>query len=151
MNETPTTAPFASAPWFHRPLLVIAALLGASAVGIGAFAAHGLPKRLETQGLEPELVQKKLDQCELAVRYQMFHALAILAMALSPIATRTAIIPLSAFAMLLGVVFFSGGLYSMVFANQIIHWAIVPIGGSILILGWSVLLFGALTQSAKPS
>jgi uncharacterized membrane protein YgdD (TMEM256/DUF423 family) len=81
----------------------------------------------------------------------MFHALSILAMALSPIATRSALIPLSAFAMLLGVVFFSGGLYSIVFANQIIHWAIVPIGGSILILGWSVLLFGALTQSARPA
>ncbi|MFN7732612.1 MAG: DUF423 domain-containing protein [Pirellula sp.] len=151
MNATPITAPVASTPWFHRPLLVIAALLGATAVGIGAFAAHGLPKRLEAQGLEPEVVQKKLDQCELAVRYQMFHALAILAMALAPIATRTAIIPLSAFAMLLGVGFFSGGLYSMVFANQIIHWAIVPIGGSILILGWCVLLLGALTQSARPS
>jgi uncharacterized membrane protein YgdD (TMEM256/DUF423 family) len=151
MNETSIAAPVASTPWFHRPLLVIAALLGATAVGIGAFAAHGLPKRLEAQGLEPEVVQKKLDQCELAVRYQMFHALAILAMALSPIATRSALIPLSAFAMLLGVVFFSGGLYSIVFANQIIHWAIVPIGGSILILGWSVLLFGALTQSAKPA
>lgn len=150
MNETPIAKNVASTPWFHRPLLVIAALLGATAVGIGAFAAHGLPKRLEAQEWETEVVQKKLDQCELAARYQMFHALAILAMALSPVATRSTLIPLSAFAMLLGVVFFSGGLYSIVFANQIIHWSIVPIGGSILILGWSVLLVGALTQSARP-
>jgi uncharacterized membrane protein YgdD (TMEM256/DUF423 family) len=138
-------------PLFHRPLLLLAAILGASAVAIGAFAAHGLPKRLESQGFEADVVAKKVDQCELAVRYQMFHALAILAMACAPIATRSILMPLSAFTLFLGVVLFSGGLYSMVFADQILHWSIVPIGGSILILGWVVLFVAALTQSANPS
>lgn len=145
-----TENPSVRIPLFHRPLLLIAALLGAAAVGIGAFASHGLPKRLESQGLATEVVAKKLDQCELAVRYQMFHALALLAMALAPISTRSVLIPTSGFLVLLGSICFSGGLYSMVFADQIIHWSIVPIGGSVLILAWLTLAVGALTQSANP-
>ena len=145
-----TEKPLLRIPLFHRPLLLIAALLGASAVGIGAFASHGLSKQLESQGFATEVVAKKLDQCELGVRYQMFHALALVAMALAPISTRSVLLPTSGFLMLLGTCGFSGGLYSMVFADRILHWSIVPIGGVLLILAWLTLALGALTQSANP-
>jgi uncharacterized membrane protein YgdD (TMEM256/DUF423 family) len=49
--------------------------------------------------------------------------------------------------MLMGTLGFSGGLYSMVFADEIIHWSIVPIGGSLFILGWLHLGASALGSS----
>jgi uncharacterized membrane protein YgdD (TMEM256/DUF423 family) len=48
--------------------------------------------------------------------------------------------------MLLGTVGFSGGLYSMVFADEIIHWSIVPIGGMLFILSWICLASSGLAK-----
>ncbi|MFM7927035.1 MAG: DUF423 domain-containing protein [Pirellula sp.] len=101
--------------------------------------AHSLPKRLETQGFNQEQIDKKLHQCELATRYQMFHALGVLVLATTQYVTRSRLAMASAVLMLLGTIGFSGGLNSMVFANEIIHWSIVPIGGMLFILGWICL------------
>jgi uncharacterized membrane protein YgdD (TMEM256/DUF423 family) len=74
----------------------------------------------------------------------MAHALALLAIGLSGFANRSVFGKLAAIFMLLGTVAFSGGLYSMVFANEIIHWSIVPIGGSLFIIGWLSLAVASL-------
>ena len=71
---------------FQPMLVLIAALSGAISVGIGAMGAHSLPKQLEARGYSESVVQKKLDQCELGVRYQLFHSIAVLALGLSPLA-----------------------------------------------------------------
>ncbi|MFO0013093.1 MAG: DUF423 domain-containing protein [Planctomycetota bacterium] len=126
-----------------RWLLLLASLLGAIAVGIGALGAHSLPKQLEKRGLAPEAIAKKLDQCELGVRYQMYHALALVAIALSARATSPRLMRAAVALFLFGMLCFSGGLYSIVFADQIIHWSIVPIGGSTLILAWLCLACSA--------
>lgn len=115
--------------------------------------AHSLPKQLEARGYSESVVRKKLDQCELGVRYQLFHSIAILALGLSPLAIPTQVtstgtalparpmrgVKVAAILWLLGICFFSGGLYSIVFADQIVHWSIVPLGGTMLILGWLAL------------
>jgi uncharacterized membrane protein YgdD (TMEM256/DUF423 family) len=132
-----------------RVFLILAALSGAICVAIGAMLAHSLPKRLESQGFTQEQVDKKLQQCELATRYQMFHALAVLALAASGYCTRFKLATIASVLMLLGTIGFSGGLYSMVFANEIIHWSIVPIGGSLFILGWLHLAASALFQRLR--
>lgn len=119
-----------------RRLLLLAGLSGAIAVGLGAMGAHSLPKQLEKRGLAPDLIAKKLDQCELAVRYQMYHALALVAIALSSRTTGSRLLTTASILFLVGTVCFSGGLYSIVFADQIIHWSIVPLGGSALIAAW---------------
>ena len=134
-----------------RVFLILAALSGAICVAIGAMGAHSLPKRLESQGFTQEQVDKKLQQCELATRYQMFHALAVLALAASGYCTRSKLATIASVLMLLGTIGFSGGLYSMVFADEIIHWSIVPIGGSLFILGWLHLAASALFQRSLPS
>jgi uncharacterized membrane protein YgdD (TMEM256/DUF423 family) len=117
-------------------LLLLAGISGAIAVGIGAMGAHSLPKQLEKRGLAPDIVAKKLDQCELGVRYQMYHALALAAIALSTRAAGSKLLRAASVLFLVGTLCFSGGLYSIVFADQIIHWSIVPIGGSTLIAAW---------------
>jgi len=133
-----------------RIFLILASLSGAMSVAIGAMGAHSLPSRLESQGFNQEQVDKKLHQCELATRYQMFHALAVLALSLSGYATRSKLTKTGTIMMLLGTVGFSGGLYSMVFADQIIHWSIVPIGGALFILGWLYVAGSALFLSNDP-
>ncbi len=117
-------------------LLLLAGLSGAIAVGIGAIGAHSLPKQLAARGLEPSEVEKKLQQCELGVRYQMYHALAVTFLALSAGVRRSRGLQIAAVLFLLGTLCFSGGLYSIVFADQLLHWSIVPIGGATMILGW---------------
>ena len=77
----------------------------------------------------------------------MFHALAVLVLTLSGHASRSRLALAASVLMLLGTLGFSGGLYSMVFADEIIHWSIVPIGGSLFILGWLHLGASALGSS----
>jgi uncharacterized membrane protein YgdD (TMEM256/DUF423 family) len=134
-----------------RILLFLAALSGAISVGIGAMGAHSLPKQLQSKGFSQEQVAKKLDQCELATRYQMFHALAVLVLTLSGYASRSRLALAASVLMLMGTLGFSGGLYSMVFADEIIHWSIVPIGGSLFILGWLHLGASAFFHPDRPA
>lgn len=134
-----------------RWLLVLAGISGAITVGIGALGAHSLPKQLEKRGLAPEVIAKKLDQCELGVRYQMYHALALLAVALSGRARHSRLLTAASVLFFIGTLCFSGGLYSIVFADQIIHWSIVPLGGTILIAAWLCIAAGAMRGSRSES
>lgn len=131
-----------------RWVILLAGLLGAVGVTIGAYAAHGLEESLLKQGLEAADVSKRLEQCEVAVRYHMTHVLALLALGIPapPIAaTRRA---LACCFFLLGIMLFSGGLYSMVFLGEMGHWAIVPSGGLCFILGWLAVACMALGQTS---
>ncbi|MEQ1826013.1 MAG: DUF423 domain-containing protein [Pirellula sp.] len=106
--------------------------------------SHSLPKRLKAQGFSETVIAQKKDQCEIAVRYQMFHTLAVLAIGLAPATPgrRGRIVACSLF--MLGIVLFSGGLYSMVFLNRMWHWSIVPIGGGMWMVAWITLASGTL-------
>lgn len=133
-----------SLPSITRWLVFLAAISGFMSVGIGAMASHSLPKRLAAQGFDEATIAKKLDQCDIGSKYQMAHALALLALGLSGFVNQSKFARFSAILMLLGSVCFSGGLYSLVFADEIIHWSIVPIGGSLLMLGWVSLALASL-------
>lgn len=125
--------------WF----ILIAALSGFMGVGIGAMGAHSLPTQLAKQGFDQETISKKIDQCEIGVRYHMYHTLAILALSVVPVSMR----PHRRIACILfvaGILLFSGGLYSMVFLDRAGHWSIVPIGGTIWMIAWLVLAAGEL-------
>ncbi len=131
---------------FSKSLVLVACLLGGLAVVIGAMGAHGLPDYLAKRGLAEERIAKLLADCETAVRYQMFHALAILAFGLSPVSTQSRGLRTAAWVMLVGVCLFSGGLYSVVFLDLLGHWAIIPSGGTLMILGWIIAGFSILFQ-----
>ncbi|UOQ71705.1 DUF423 domain-containing protein [Hymenobacter cellulosilyticus] len=119
-----------------RLIIQLAALLGGLGVAIGAFGAHGLRKMLEASG--------RFDTFETAVRYQFYHALALLAVGIL-LAFRPDLKTLSTTAWLWlgGVLIFSGSLYTLCFTGITKLGAVAPLGGLLLIAGWISLLLAA--------
>lgn len=128
-----------------RVWVLTAALNGLVAVAAGAFGAHGLQGRLEP---------KMLANWETAARYQMYHALALLAVAW--FATRasggpTGVTAVGAWALVSGTAIFCGSLYIMCLTGMRWLGAITPIGGVALLVGWASLAWAAWTQRMPPS
>jgi uncharacterized membrane protein YgdD (TMEM256/DUF423 family) len=115
-----------------RLLLALAALYGLVAVAAGAFATHAL-----TGSLAP----RALGHIETAARYQMWHALAILAaVALGPWARP------AGWLFALGALLFSGSLYALALgAPRQLAW-VTPLGGLAFLAGWAVLALAALRR-----
>ncbi|MGB7343609.1 MAG: DUF423 domain-containing protein [Pirellulaceae bacterium] len=123
----------------HR-LLILAGILGAAGVGVGAFGAHGLESVLEGKELADGLVTQRLAQFDVGVRYHMYHALAVFALASLPFGTaRARYVIAGLFA--LGILLFSGSLYALVLTETLWLGAITPIGGLIWIFAWLSLPF----------
>ncbi|UPL47835.1 DUF423 domain-containing protein [Hymenobacter sublimis] len=119
-----------------RLILQLAALLGALGVGIGAFGAHGLRKMLEASG--------RFETFETAVRYQFYHALALLAVGiLLHVKPELRSLGTVAWLWLGGVLVFSGSLYVLCLTGITKLGAVTPIGGVLLVAGWIVLLLAA--------
>jgi uncharacterized membrane protein YgdD (TMEM256/DUF423 family) len=132
--------------------VIVSGVLGIVGVMIGAYAAHGLEAFLQKQNIGAEAVVKRLDQCEVAVRYHMVHTLAILAIAMGSSAKQSRFRAVAIVFWLLGMLLFCGGLYSMVFLGKMGHWAIVPSGGLCFMLGWfSIVLLGVTLKSDSSS
>lgn len=130
-----------------RWIALVAAIFGLMAVGIGAMGSHSLPDRLKKSGLDEAQVAKKLEQCEIGVKYQMYHALAMLAVGLSALAKNSALARAACGMFLAGTLFFCGGLYRLALFNTLGHWAIVPLGGVMFMIGWILL---GLSMSFRP-
>lgn len=111
--------------------LLLSALCGFTSVALGAFAAHGLRERLE-----PAL----LAVFQTGVQYQMYHALALLGIALW-LRTVGSNFWLSAagWLFILGVVLFSGSLYALAFGAPRWLGPVTPLGGLCFLLGWAAL------------
>ena len=133
-----------------RWIVFFAALSGLVGVGIGAMGAHSLPKRLQESGFSESEIQKKIDQCEIAVKYQMVHTLAILAVGLCPATATRRAWKVACILFFSGVCLFSGGLYIMVFFDKMGHWSIVPLGGATMMVAWLILGIGAIFPSKSP-
>ena len=131
----------------HAKTLILAALLGATAVLMGAYQAHGLPRRLAASGVEDAAA--RLHNTEVAVRYQMFHALALFGLALIP--GRSTWLQAATTLWILGMLCFCGGLYSHGLTGHTLHW-IIPIGGLLMIFGWlGLAMFGVRQRGSHPS
>ncbi len=119
--------------------LKIATLLGATAVALGAFAAHGL-KKIAT----PETITV----FETAVKYQFYHVFALALCAIISQKFKNKFIDLASLFFIIGITLFSGSLYLLTFFkimsynNFQIIGAITPFGGLFLIAGWCCLGFG---------
>ena len=111
----------------------VAAFLG---VALGAFGAHGLRGRLS-----PEM----LAVFETGVRYQMYHALALLITAAAIGRFGDArLLAIAGWCFLAGIVLFSGSLYALAFTSVSILGAVTPFGGLAFLVGWACLaLFAA--------
>lgn len=120
----------------HRICIVLAAANGLIAVAAGAFAAHGLKPRLS-----PDM----LAIFETAARYQMYHALAMLAAAVLArgASARSGWFAAASGAFQAGIVVFSGSLYVLALSGVRAWGAVTPIGGAAFLLGWLLLAVAA--------
>jgi uncharacterized membrane protein YgdD (TMEM256/DUF423 family) len=114
-----------------RIFLAIASMLGGISVVFGAFASHALKDRLSANSLSI---------WETGTKYQMYHALALMLVALL-IARypNSNLLIVAGYAFIAGVFIFSGSLYALTLTG--IKWlgAVTPIGGMALIIGWLCL------------
>jgi len=113
------------------------ALLAAVGVGLGAFGAHGLEDFLRQLGREANLA-KRLAWFDTAVRYQLYHALGLIAMAALAGTNASGLHRAAAGLFIAGIALFSGSLYAMTFAGD--AWRklgmVTPLGGLAFIAGW---------------
>ncbi len=114
----------------------VAALLALTAVIGGALGSHALKDRLTPD---------QLVSYEVGIRYQMYHALAILAAAglMSIRASRA--VSVAAWCWLAGVVLFSGSIYALVLLGWKWLGPVTPFGGLFLMVGWLLLAVAALS------
>ena len=115
-----------------RTFFGLGALLAGIAVAAGAFGAHWLRDRLA-----PDM----LAVFETAVRYQMYHALALLAVAWAAVRWPESSAVVAGWLFVAGIVVFSGSLYVLALSG--VRWlgAITPLGGLCFLGGWSVLVW----------
>lgn len=119
-----------------RYWIACGALLAALAVMAGAFHAHGLETYFRNRDVDSVSAASRLHQFELAVRYHMLHALAMVACGLVGLHRNTAWVFLAGLAFLVGIAFFSGGLYMQSLTGSLPLPNIVPAGGIAYIVGW---------------
>ncbi len=113
-----------------RTFAFIGSLLAMVAVIFGAFGAHALRGRLSPEDLIT---------FETGVRYQMYHALALLAVAWAASRWPSGATTAAGWLFVLGIVVFSGSLYVLVLTGQRWLGAVTPLGGLAMIGGWASL------------
>src|SRR3954454_16695161 len=138
-----------------RRWIAIGALLAAIGVALGAYSAHGLRETLEKLGYAGDDLYHRQAIFETAVRYQLFHAIALILIGLALDHCSCKCWRFSAWAFLIGIVLFCGLLKVLTFAGSDWKWlgAVVPFGGASMIAGWIALAIGALRAnhtSASP-
>lgn len=127
----------------HKGFIQTAALLSALSIILGAFGAHAL-KEIFTADL--------LQVFETAVRYQMYHAFALLAVGILYKEFSNKQIKLAGNFFIAGIILFSGSLYALCFIEyqhlSSLLWigAITPLGGLCFIIGWLLLFAGAVKK-----
>ncbi len=132
-----------------RRWLAIGALLAALGVGLGAFGSHALPGRLAQLGYSDHDLARRQAIWETAVRYQMYHAFAIIFVGLALQHHDTRAWRLAPWAFLIGIILFSGSLKVLTFAGPELNRIsmITPLGGLAFIVGW--LLFAICALRSK--
>ncbi|HNS13221.1 MAG TPA: DUF423 domain-containing protein [Bacteroidia bacterium] len=130
----------------QKTFLLTGTLLGALAVILGAFGAHALKAKISVENLQI---------FETGVRYQFYHALALLLLAVIFDKISAGQAQLAGYCFLIGVILFSGSIYLLATREllEIDSWnkvlgPITPIGGLTLISGW-VFFFIAVLKGMR--
>jgi uncharacterized membrane protein YgdD (TMEM256/DUF423 family) len=128
----------------HKNYLAIAAFFGGLAVALGAFGAHGLEQVSSDE--------KVLQGYRTGVQYQMYHAIALLFLALAFDKLPVNIVRWAANCFITGIILFSGSLYLITFLkiqeSEAVRFAgpVTPVGGLFFIVGWLFLLIAAIKR-----
>jgi uncharacterized membrane protein YgdD (TMEM256/DUF423 family) len=113
----------------------LGALLGCLGVIAGAFGAHAL---------RDHLAPDRMAQFELAARYQMYSAFALIAAAVAAERWPSSTTNAAGWLFVVGTIVFCGTVYALAFGSPRWFGAITPIGGLCLIAGWALLAWSAL-------
>jgi len=119
----------------ERTFFITGSLLAGFSVAMGAFAAHGATKFMS---------EAQLGWLEKAARYNMYRALAILAVAwaLTQWPGQASLLSWGGWSFVAGIALFSGSLYVMAFSPLRLG-LVTPLGGVAFILGWVLMAVGA--------
>ena len=118
----------------ERVFFVIGALSAFIGVAAGAFGAHGLKSRMSTE---------MLSVFEVGVRYQMYHAFALIIAAWVQAKWPSSLVTTGGWFFAIGTIFFSGSLYLMSVSGVRWFGAITPLGGLAFLAGWVCIAWGA--------
>ena len=121
-----------------RTFLAVGALIGFVGVAFGAFGAHALRARLSPESLAV---------FETGVRYQMYHAVAVLIVAIALARFDGWVARAAGWLFTIGIVLFSGSLYAIALTGIRMCGAITPIGGLAFLAGWALLAWAALARA----
>lgn len=123
-----------------RSMMIFVAISGFILVGLGAFGAHGLNHILN---------EKQMAWLHTGLNYQGIHTLAILGLAALTQRSASVCFSRSAAFLALGIVLFSGSLYCLALLPVKIWVYITPIGGVSFLIGWALMLVGALRMGNR--
>jgi uncharacterized membrane protein YgdD (TMEM256/DUF423 family) len=118
----------------HKLLIIIGSISGAISVILGAFGAHALKDSLTESG--------RLETYETAVKYQMYHSLALILLGILMIHFQHKFLSYASYSFIVGTIIFSGSLYALCATGISKLGAITPIGGVFLIAAWVLLAIG---------
>lgn len=131
-----------------------AAVMGCLAVIAGSFGAHGLEdhftklygddKPKVVVGVEIPAAMKYLNDFKTGAEYQMYHALALLAVGLLILRKPSGVLNAAGWCFSLGIAFFCGSLYGLSLFKMPVLGMVAPIGGTLMIIGWVLLAAGAV-------
>ena len=117
--------------------IAVGAISAALSVACGAFAAHALKHSISSD---------QLAVFETAARYQMYHALALIAVGLMAVKIDTLALRVAGYAFSVGSVLFSGSLYALALTDIKILGMITPLGGVAFIVGWIAFAIAAIVR-----
>ena len=112
---------------------LLGSILALSAVLFGAFGAHALKETLSAHD--------SIQTWETAVRYQMWHALALILLSINSL--KHAIPRMTGPCFVVGSLLFSGSLYGLALDGPKWLGPVTPLGGLCLMIGWSLLVYSS--------
>ena len=118
-----------------RTFFALGALFAGLAVAAGAFGVHGLRGRLDAD---------MLAVFETGVRYQMYHAFALLITALALARFDGWLLRTAGWLFTAGIVLFSGSLYALALSGVTVLGAVTPLGGLAFLAGWACFIIAAI-------
>lgn len=137
----------------NKRFLIFGSFSGAVAVALGAMGAHFLKNKVQ-EGL---ITESNLQAFETAVKYQMYHALALIVLALFTEKFKDALFLKSGTCFMVGTVLFSGSIYILSTAsltgiiNVQFLGPVTPLGGLFFIAGWLLMAWEGIKRKSSAS
>lgn len=118
----------------HKLFIIIGSISGMLSVMIGAFGAHALKSTLEAT--------QRMETFETAVKYQFYHSLALILLGLIMVQFQHRAFTIAGYGYIIGIIIFSGSLYTLSLTGFTKLGAITPFGGLAFIIGWASMAWG---------